>query len=191
MIKTSKNGDKKRVNANKKDIVEIVGIFALVASLVFVGMQLMLDRKVALAEQYSSRAESAKADRRSFLESQDFMQYLEESWALGDKPAYWDEDWEIARRVDEGTLSVRSVYAVILADELSILGFDSVYFQYRQGLLDEEQWNGLRFRLKRAMAGDELTRAIYERYARNTIRPVIEELLREIESEQVTTESAK
>ena len=53
------------MRTSKKDIVEIVGIFAVVASLIFVGMQLMLDRKVALAEQYFNRAESVKADRLS------------------------------------------------------------------------------------------------------------------------------
>ena len=55
------------MNAKQKEVVEIVGIFAVVASLIFVGMQLMLDRKVALAEQYFNRAESAKADRRAIL----------------------------------------------------------------------------------------------------------------------------
>lgn len=55
------------MKASKKELVEIVGIFAVVASLIFVGMQLQLDRKVALAEQYSNRAESVKADRRIIL----------------------------------------------------------------------------------------------------------------------------
>lgn len=170
--------------AKLRDWLEIVGIFAVVASLIFVGMQLLLDRKVALAEQYSSRAESAKADRRSALESQDSMQYFEELWALGEKPSYWNEDWEIAKRVDDGTLSVKSVFAEIIGLQLDIIGYDSVYFQYQQGLLDEELWNQLRAGMKRIMARDELTRVVYERHARSTIRPVIEEVLREIELEQ-------
>ena len=176
------------MKTSRKELVEIVGIFAVVASLIFVGMQLMLDRKVALAEQYFSRAESAKADRRALLESEDYMQYLEESWALGDRHSFWNEDWEIARHVNEGTLSVRSVEAIIIADQLSIIGYDNVYFQYQQGLLDEEMWSNLRSGLKRAMARDELTRAVYESRAIITIRPVIEEILREIESERSTTE---
>ena len=176
------------MKASKKDIVEIVGIFAVVASLIFVGMQLMLDRKVALAEQYFNRAESVKADRRTALESDDLMRLYEEAWALGWRPSYWDDDWEVARHVQAGTLSVRSLLARILEGELSIIGYDSVYFQYQQGLLDEELWNGLRATLKRSMAQDELTRAISQRHARTTLRPVIEEILREIESEQSTTE---
>lgn len=172
------------MKTSKKETVEIVGIFAVVASLIFVGMQLMLDRKVALAEQYFNRAESVKADRRTSLESDDLMRYYEELWALGWRPPYWDGDWEVARRVQEGTLSVRSVLAGIVDDQLAIIGYDSVYFQYQQGLIDEESWNGLRTTLKRSMARDELSRAIYQRHARTTLQPVIEEILREIESER-------
>ena len=172
------------MKTSKKEIVEIVGILGVVASLIFVGMQLMLDRKVALAEQYFSRAESAKADRRSMLESQDHIQYIEDLWALGERPSYWDESWEIARRIDEGAVSVRGVYAEIMADRLNIIGYDNVYFQYRQGLLDEEMWSEMRSTIKRSMARDELTNAVYDHYARSTIEPVIDEILLEIEVEQ-------
>ena len=143
------------MKANQKELVEVVGIFAVVASLIFVGMQLQLDRKVALAEQYSIRAESVKADRRIILESDALMQYLEESWALGWRPAFWDDDWEIAGHIEEGSLAVRSVIAAIVEDQLSIIGYDTVYFQYRQGLLDEELWSGLRGSLKRSIAQNE------------------------------------
>ena len=68
---------------NLKDSIEIVGIFAVVASLLFVGLQLQLDRKVALADQYFNRAESAKADRRALLDSDDYMIGVEQWWADG------------------------------------------------------------------------------------------------------------
>lgn len=171
-----------------RDWLEVVGIFAVVASLIFVGMQLMLDRKVALAEQYASRAESAKADRRAILESEDYMQFYAERWVLGDKPSYWNEDWQIAKRVNDGTVSVKSVVAEIIGLELDIIGYDSVYFQYQQGLLDEQMWSQLRAGMKRAMLRDELTKVIYERHARSTVRPVVEEVVREIELEQSSSE---
>ena len=171
------------MKASKKDIVEITGIVAVVASLVFVGMQLQLDRKVALADQYFNRAESAKEDRRSILQSDAFMQMQEEHWALGERPPYWDDEWELAALVEEGKISVRSVEALILQHQLSIIGYDSVYFQYQQGLLDEALWHDFRSKMKRTMARDEFVSAVYTRYARNTLRPVIEEILREIEAE--------
>ena len=173
-----------KLKTSKKDIVEIAGIFAVVASLIFVGMQLYLDRKVALADQYFNRAESAKADRRALLESDDYMQYMEELWALGEPPPFWDDDWEIAARVKDGTISVRSAEAAIKAHQMSIIGYDSVYFQYQQGLLDEELWKSLRSTLKGRMARNDMVREVYSRFARSTIRPEVEEILREIEAER-------
>jgi hypothetical protein len=170
--------------AKIRDWLEIVGIFAVVASLIFVGMQLQLDRKVALVDQYFNRAESAKADRRSLLESDAYMQFLEEGWALGNRPPFWDDGWEIAAQMEEGTISVRSAGAEILRHQMSIIGYDSVYFQYQQGLLDEEPWIGLRSVLKNNMARHELAREVYTFFARRTLRPVIEEILREIEVER-------
>ena len=172
------------LKTSKKDVVEIAGIFAVVASLIFVGMQLQLDRKVALADQYFNRAESAKADRRSLLESDDYMQLLEEVWVLGDRPPFWDDGSELAEHVEEGRISVRSVEAAITRHQLSILGYDSVYYQYQQGLLNEDTWNGLRTAMKNNMARSDLARAVYTRYARSTLRPVIEEILLEIEAER-------
>jgi len=172
------------LKTTNKEIVEIVGIFAVVASLIFVGMQLQLDRKVALADQYFNRAESAKADRRSLLESDDYMQLRAEWWALGNRRPYWDDDWELAKLVEEGKISVRGVEALILSRELSVLGYDSVYFQYQQGLLDEETWNGLRSALKNGMANFPLTRAVYVSQARRNLRPVVDEIVREIEAER-------
>ena len=173
-----------KLKTSKKDIVEIAGIFAVVASLIFVGMQLYLDRKVALADQYFNRAESAKADRRALLESDYYMQYMEELWALGEPPPFWDDDWEIAARVKDGTISVRSAEAAIKAHQMSIIGYDSVYFQYQQGLLDEELWKSLRSTLKGRMARNDMVREVYSRFARSTIRPEVEEILREIEAER-------
>ena len=70
----------------------IIAAIAVVASLVFVGMQLMLDRKVAIAEQYFNRTESVKEDRRMKMVSEAYLQYKEEAWAIGRRPQYWNED---------------------------------------------------------------------------------------------------
>jgi len=47
------------VDAGKlNDWMQVIGIFALVASLVFVGLQLKQTHEIALADQYQSRAQS-------------------------------------------------------------------------------------------------------------------------------------
>ena len=168
---------------SKKELVEIFGAIAVAASLFFVGLQLHLDRKVALAEQYFNRAESAKADRRSLLESDAYFQGIEESWALGWRPFYWNEQWLIAKQVETGQRSVVAVMARAISLRLSILGYDSLYYQYQQGLLDDESWSHLRASLKTTMESDEFVMTIYEAYARAALKPVIDEILKEIEAE--------
>ena len=54
---------------SNRELAEIVGVLAVVASLVFVGLQLMLDRKIASGEQYSARAMARQSMLQSYLES--------------------------------------------------------------------------------------------------------------------------
>ncbi|TRX56883.1 hypothetical protein [Thalassomonas sp. M1454] len=172
------------MKTNKKELAEILGIFAVVASLVFVGMQLHLDRKVALAEQYFNRAESVKEDYRTALLSPEYFRAVEEEWTLTGRTSYSDKEWEELKKVREGALNIKSVEAMVLINRLQIVGYDNLYFQYKQGLLTEASWNGLRLSLKSSMSGSEMVRDIFQMHARSTIQPVVEEILKEIEAEQ-------
>ncbi|MBO1255711.1 hypothetical protein J3L16_08445 [Alteromonas sp. 5E99-2] len=166
-----------------KALVELIGVLTVTASLVFVGMQLMLDRKIATAEQYFNRTESAKEDRRTLLLSPVFYQEVEDWWSTGERPEYWNEEWEIAKQLDQGKYSVTTLYHRIVELQLSILGYDNVYFQYQQGLINEESWLNFRAQIKSGMIYDpELTRAVYLRHARATIKPIIQEISDEIDS---------
>ena len=171
--------------AGKKGIAEAFGAFAVAASLVFVGLQLYLDRKVALADQYFNRGESAKADRRTRLESESYLRHLEESWALGWRPFYWNEDWAVSKQIESGQRSVRAVMANVLSLRLDIIGYDSLYYQYRHGLLPEESWARLRSSLKTRMQEDEFARHVFQAFARSNIRPVMEEIVKEIENDRL------
>ncbi len=167
---------------SKKETAEALGAFAVVASLLFVGLQLYLDRKVALVDQYFNRGESAKADRRTKLESDAYFKHIEESWALGWRPYYWDEEWLVAQQIKSGERTVAAVMANEMGLRLDIIGYDSLYYQYQHGLLNEESWNQLRTSLKISMAADEFRRHVYQAYVRANLRPVIEEIVKEIET---------
>jgi hypothetical protein len=171
----------------KSEIAEIFGAFAVAASLMFVGLQLYLDRKVALADQYFIRGESAKEDRRSRLESDAYLQHLEESWALGWRPHYWDEESLVAKQIEAGERSVTAVMARELALRMNIIGYDSLYYQYQQGLLNEESWDHMRSGLKITMSEDDFIRTIYQAYSRANVKPVIDEIAKEIETDRATT----
>ena len=168
---------------DKKALVELAGMLTVTASLVFVGMQLMLDRRVAVAEQYFNRAESVKEDRRTKMTSDAYLQFKEEAWALGRRPHYWNEDWELAKLIESGDISVRSLFAMEAHYELAVIGYDNLHFQYEQGLLEEEKWLQFRVGIKERLIDEpELLRTIFVSRSRASLAPVIEEILFEIEN---------
>ena len=56
-------------SAKLNDWMQVIGIFAVVASLLFVGLQMKQSQEIALAEQYQARADAAQAMYLSVLES--------------------------------------------------------------------------------------------------------------------------
>lgn len=172
------------METSRKDIAEIVGIFSIVVSLIFVGMQLRLERKVALAEQYFNRAESVKEDYRAALLSAEYFRSIEEDWARTGESYFSDRDWPEMRQVEEGGRRISSVETKWLLDRLQIVGYDNLYYQYKNGLIDSETWEGLRGSMKNAMSSSKLTRDVFKGGARPNIKPVIVEVLKEIELEQ-------
>ncbi len=113
-------------NTHWKDVAELVGISAIVASLVFVGLQMKQAQGIALAEQYQSRAEAAQAMYLSVLESGVSWDSLEIPW--NDKSP------------EEKTLG----YTI---NQWAWTQYDNHYFQYTSGFLDEDSWTGLSRRI--------------------------------------------
>jgi hypothetical protein len=124
---------------------ELVGLAAIVVSLVFVGLELRQSQKIALAAQYQARTESG----REF-----FYQSLASDYRIDDA-AKEIESWEWpagflsadeAQWLDEHTSSdsAEAAYWAVI----NLYGFDNYYFQYQSGLLSEEAWIGLQSRLR-------------------------------------------
>jgi hypothetical protein len=67
---------------NGRQVTEFLGLFAVVASLLFVGLQLSLDRKLALADSYSFTNEGRRSDARSMLESDPYMELQSKFWLI-------------------------------------------------------------------------------------------------------------
>jgi len=171
------------VKITTKQLVEILGVSAVAGSLLFVGMQLNLDRKVANAEQYANRAESIKADIRARLESDASMSAALLRWEAGERYDWWPDNFE-AEIIELG-FSGKEVEAEILQARLNLYQYDNLYFQYQQGLLDEQFWQRARTRLKIGMR-NENSYARYVYPATSVLLPisaVLDELLAEIEDE--------
>ncbi len=167
--------------AKLKDWIEVVGIFALVASLVFVGMQMKQTQEIAIAEQYQERAIYGAEHVGAFAENEALlgtvvkeMQSAYESGELGDSLV---NDYE--------TIGAEYVATNIMMASKGLVTLDNYYFQYQQGFMEDEAWEAFRYRFKQSFGSS------YYQYAylgdpqqwRKSFQDLCNELLDEIEAE--------
>ena len=120
-------------SAKISDWMQVVGIFALVASLVFVGMQMQQDREIARVMIYQSRASTLAELSIAAASSPEAMSAAVKS-SFGDpgKEIQMD-DWPVpitAQDMVLGTFQVNAFMAIA----------DNSFYQYQQGFLPAEHW---------------------------------------------------
>ena len=101
-----------------KEIAELVGLAAIIASLVFVGLQLKQSQEIALANQYQARAEATQQLSLTHLEA-----------------GYVPFTPELRRGVENGA-STEDVQTMLWL----WIQMDNHYYQYQNGFLEEDAW---------------------------------------------------
>ena len=134
---------------------ELVGLAAIVVSLIFVGLELRQSQKIALAAQYQARTESGREFFYQSLASDfridDAVREIE-SWEWpagflsGDETQWLDEH--------TSSESAEAAYWAVI----DLYGFDNYYFQYQSGFLSEEAWLGLQSRLRGTLRDNPFAR---------------------------------
>ena len=164
-----------------KSLVEVVGIIAVVGSLIFVGLQLQLERRAATGEQYSNRANAYQAQLMSQLESEAYLSTYSKRWENGVRPSWFVED----NAVTGNSATAIDVEVMGLSMLSTIVGLDNQYFQYQQGLMSNEQWQVRRQTMKELLKNVPRLRAFFTDPTVNTyiIYDLFLELLAEIENE--------
>ncbi len=104
--------------ADWKGIAELVGIAAIVASLLFVGLQLKQSHEIALATQYQSRAEATQNLHLAAIE------------------ADWIAPIPALRNQVNDDMSARDINMYLWL----WIQFDNHYYQYQSGFMDESAW---------------------------------------------------
>ena len=120
-------------SAKLNDWLQLLGIAGVIASLIFVGMELQQSRQIAIADIYQQRAALAIDVQTSQMANERF-----------------GEIFEKYLRGEPFTASEKGLWNFSSNPWLSY--YENNHFQYEMGLLSEEQWlssrNSLRFRAR-------------------------------------------
>jgi hypothetical protein len=167
-----------------KSWIELIGLTALVVSLIFVGLELKLGRDVAVAGQYQDRASLVADYYLSRLESEHLIAHLGvnmtsdyEADLLGPEQKSHFE----SRGPDSLAINFLHMNVVLVM-------LDNLHFQFQQGFITQEAWIPFRSILKGALRDAlwaELFLANPIRW-RESFRDLCLELLAEIEAEETS-----
>ncbi len=165
--------------AKLNDWIQVIGIFALVASLIFVGFQMQQDRDIARVMIYQSRASSVAEIMASLASSPEAM-------AAHLKTSFGDPNQEIQREDWATPITAQDMILGGLAMNAFFTVSDNSHFQYQEGFLPEDQWLSVRSSLKYSIstfpfARDRAEATLGQR--RPAFRDELIEIMKEIDEE--------
>jgi hypothetical protein len=169
-----------------RDWMEVIGIFALVASLIFVGLQMKQAQDIAIAEQYQVRAIYGAEHVGSYVENEHML----EMQVVVFKNAYESGEFGDAFKSDYEAFGPEYVVSELIMAGKTLVTVDAYYFQYQQGFMEEEAWVAFRFRFKDAFR-DDYVRTTYLRDPdvwRESFQELCDALIVELRAETELTE---
>jgi len=158
-------------SAKLNDWMQVIGIFALVASLIFVGLEMRQSQRIALSATYQSRADSSMNLRMASLESETLQSAMADVYIEGKSV---DQLTPEERVVLRGRWNAQMVY------------LENMHYQYLSGFITEEHWQTNRSEL----AGMLRTIPEYRRRVLENCNSYRESFCAEIKAAVESTESA-
>jgi len=153
-------------SAKLNDWMQVAGIFALVASLIFVGMQMKQEQEIALSAAYQSRTAT-------------LVEFL---IATGTDDVTRSARLKLQSGVTELTPHER--FALTNLSEAGKELMQNSHYQYVQGYLDEEHWMSVRQLIKEQLLQNPVFREVLlTGNNRPSFMLVVEEIEREIAAE--------
>ncbi len=143
-------------SSKTRDLIELAGILSIVASLIFVGMQLRLDQRTATGAAYQSRAEARIEDIRLRMEIELSSNDFENRIARGDAPRWWSE--EVAAMQREEEIPAGELIRTYQRRSIDLLHLDNLVFQHSLGLIQTATLESV-FGVWRGGAEDPIARA--------------------------------
>ena len=164
-----------------RTLVEVVGLLAIVASLVFVGIQMKQSQEIAISTQYQERANAAVEMFTGNLQSDLSLRLSGDRLRLtmfGPESDAILRDWAQERKPQELAWQFNNFLMLF-----SI--YDNNHFQYSAGFLDEDSWLSFQARMKNVLA-NPVNRAMFKQMSssfRAPFRQAVDNVIGEIESE--------
>jgi len=155
-------------SAKLNDWLQVIGLFGVIGSLIFVGLQMKQEHEIAVANAYHARSEQVTNMLAQFATD----------------PAV--RSGMIKResgRIDEITADEDSALAFFAAATFNF--YENVHFQYQNGFITEEHWAKSRGGMK-SFLRNPATRAYVLRDRtgwRESFRILLEEIIAEIDAE--------
>ena len=159
-----------------KQAVEITSVIAVVASVLFVGVQLMLDRRVAIASQFQSRTQIVIDNQRAAFENDRYIEEQARRWEQN-RPSWWTDYHE---ELLESGETFESIARSSLRIFMRIYSLDNNYFQFRNGLFDEGAWESS-LNIIQAALSSPFSRTMY--LSTRGISPETQQLFIEIDND--------
>jgi hypothetical protein len=131
-----------------KDVFELVGVFSIVASLIFVGLQMKQSQDIAIAAQYQERATTSIDYYAAVMASEIGLSVWAKRTISGLDATQLPSELKeqiAALPPDELAFNVLEAYVTFLM-------FDNHHFQYESGFLPEDSWRVFRAELKSYLA---------------------------------------
>jgi hypothetical protein len=152
-----------------KDIAELIGIVAIVASLIFVGLQLKQSHEIAASQIYQDRTSATVAAITAMMASPELTSGL----------AKLESD-----QLD--TITAAELVAAGLAISASAYLWDNSHYQYEHGYISAEGWAKIRSDIKGTLRQPFARKMMMEHieYARPPLAEVYEQVMKELDEER-------
>ena len=154
-------------NTNWKDIAELVGISAIVASLIFVGLQMKQSQEIALSQAFQLRSDTSIEVLLATTENPNYISGVRKGRA--------------GEPLSEDEKGVMRQYVLVF-----LYMWENLHYQYVNGFIEEDRWLSGRELIRQLSTENNglPIRAIFER-SRNRFNPQftleIQELFAEID----------
>jgi hypothetical protein len=156
-------------SAKLNDWMQVVGIFALVASLIFVGLQIRQTYEIAIAATYQARVATSVEMIASSAANERALAAWNKPQTEGLDSLSPEEEWA-------GRQMALALFFV----------YDNIHFQYESGFMTADGWAAARVDIKGAMRVLFLRRYMNSRleHMRPSFRAVIIEIDKELDAEE-------